>query len=159
MHLPHKVANRVAEERGALLGHEVGYTIRFDDCSDPNATRIKVLPLLQNGTAPPKCRHYGDASDLQCFVYYAAGSDSVLEHVFDMVLFLGVLSSGQQVQFQRELMVLISQDTFKEADIPVPASDFACSLQDRNGLLLLALITFIGKCHLCYLQQSENPET
>uniref|UniRef100_A0A8B9JWN2 DEAH-box helicase 35 n=1 Tax=Astyanax mexicanus TaxID=7994 RepID=A0A8B9JWN2_ASTMX len=36
------VANRVAEERGALLGHEVGYTIRFDDCSDPHATRIKI---------------------------------------------------------------------------------------------------------------------
>lgn len=32
----------MAEERGALLGHEVGYTIRFDDCSDPHATRIKV---------------------------------------------------------------------------------------------------------------------
>ena len=40
------MANRVAEERGALLGHEVGYTIRFDDCSDPQATRIKVLLLL-----------------------------------------------------------------------------------------------------------------
>ncbi|CAB1336067.1 unnamed protein product, partial [Coregonus sp. 'balchen'] len=37
------VANRLAEERGALLGHEVGYTIRFDDCSDPHATRIKFL--------------------------------------------------------------------------------------------------------------------
>ncbi|KAA8590966.1 hypothetical protein FQN60_001909 [Etheostoma spectabile] len=37
------VANRVAEERGALVGHEVGYTIRFDDCSDPHATRIKFL--------------------------------------------------------------------------------------------------------------------
>lgn len=38
-----QVANRVAEERGALLGHEVGYTIRFDDCSDPHSTRIKVI--------------------------------------------------------------------------------------------------------------------
>uniref|UniRef100_A0A4W4FTD6 Probable ATP-dependent RNA helicase DHX35 n=1 Tax=Electrophorus electricus TaxID=8005 RepID=A0A4W4FTD6_ELEEL len=37
------VANRVAEERGAHLGHEVGYSIRFDDCSDPHATRIKFL--------------------------------------------------------------------------------------------------------------------
>lgn len=26
------------------MGHEVGYTIRFDDCSDPQATRIKVIP-------------------------------------------------------------------------------------------------------------------
>ncbi|XP_006881777.1 PREDICTED: probable ATP-dependent RNA helicase DHX35 [Elephantulus edwardii] len=37
------VAGRVAEERGAVLGHEVGYCIRFDDCSDPLATRIKFL--------------------------------------------------------------------------------------------------------------------
>ncbi|XP_048666898.1 probable ATP-dependent RNA helicase DHX35 isoform X2 [Marmota marmota marmota] len=37
------VAGRVAEERGAVLGHEVGYCIRFDDCTDPMATRIKFL--------------------------------------------------------------------------------------------------------------------
>ncbi|XP_021102532.1 probable ATP-dependent RNA helicase DHX35 isoform X2 [Heterocephalus glaber] len=37
------VAGRVAEERGAVLGHEVGYCIRFDDCTDPLATRIKFL--------------------------------------------------------------------------------------------------------------------
>ncbi|ELW69648.1 putative ATP-dependent RNA helicase DHX35 [Tupaia chinensis] len=38
-----QVAGRVAEERGAVLGHEVGYCIRFDDCTDPLATRIKFL--------------------------------------------------------------------------------------------------------------------
>ncbi|XP_076427215.1 putative ATP-dependent RNA helicase DHX35 isoform X3 [Peromyscus maniculatus bairdii] len=38
-----KVAGRVADERGAVLGHEVGYCIHFDDCTDPLATRIKFL--------------------------------------------------------------------------------------------------------------------
>lgn len=33
----------MAEERGAVLGHEVGYCIRFDDCTHPLATRIKFL--------------------------------------------------------------------------------------------------------------------
>lgn len=37
------VASRVADERGAILGHEVGYSIRFDDCTDPKTTRIKFL--------------------------------------------------------------------------------------------------------------------
>ena len=36
------MATRVAEERGAILGDEVGYLIRFDDCFHPDATRIKV---------------------------------------------------------------------------------------------------------------------
>lgn len=41
-----QVATRVAEERGALLGDEVGYTIRFDDTSDPTRTRVKVSTCL-----------------------------------------------------------------------------------------------------------------
>ncbi|XP_013417202.1 probable ATP-dependent RNA helicase DHX35 [Lingula anatina] len=37
------VATRVSEERGRMLGQEVGYTIRFDDVSDPEATRVKFM--------------------------------------------------------------------------------------------------------------------
>jgi ATP-dependent RNA helicase DDX35 len=36
------LAARVAEEKGSLLGQTVGYCIRFDDCFDPEHTRIKV---------------------------------------------------------------------------------------------------------------------
>jgi len=42
-----QVASRIAEERGGLLGHEVGYLIRFDDCTDPSSTRIKVAVTLK----------------------------------------------------------------------------------------------------------------
>ncbi|XP_052815863.1 probable ATP-dependent RNA helicase DHX35 isoform X2 [Mya arenaria] len=37
------VANRIAEEKGCLLGDEVGYLIRFDDCTDAHKTRIKCM--------------------------------------------------------------------------------------------------------------------
>ncbi|KAL7422216.1 hypothetical protein Q5752_002862 [Cryptotrichosporon argae] len=37
------VAQRVAEEVGSILGDEVGYSIRFEDLSNPNRTRIKYL--------------------------------------------------------------------------------------------------------------------
>ncbi|KAG5561806.1 hypothetical protein RHGRI_004748 [Rhododendron griersonianum] len=37
------VASRVAEEMGVKLGEEVGYTIRFEDLTDRDSTRIKFL--------------------------------------------------------------------------------------------------------------------
>ena len=37
-----QVAQRVAEEKGAVIGHEVGYAIRFEDCTDPDVTKVKV---------------------------------------------------------------------------------------------------------------------
>lgn len=37
------VAKRVAEEFGCRLGQEVGYTIRFEDCTGPE-TSIKYVP-------------------------------------------------------------------------------------------------------------------
>ncbi|XP_037771510.1 probable ATP-dependent RNA helicase DHX35 isoform X3 [Chelonia mydas] len=55
------VAGRVAEERGAVLGHEVGYCIRFDDCTDPQATRIKFLTdgmLVREMMADPLLTRY-----------------------------------------------------------------------------------------------------
>jgi ATP-dependent RNA helicase DHX8/PRP22 len=36
------VAKRVAEEFGCQLGQEVGYTIRFEDCTSPE-TKIKYM--------------------------------------------------------------------------------------------------------------------
>lgn len=36
------VAQRVADEVGCKLGHEVGYTIRFEDCTNPD-TKIKYM--------------------------------------------------------------------------------------------------------------------
>lgn len=37
------VARRVAEEFGCDLGREVGYSIRFEDCTTPEVTRIKYM--------------------------------------------------------------------------------------------------------------------
>ena len=39
---------RVAEERGTMIGQEVGYHIRFDDCTDPQKTAIKVRKFIVN---------------------------------------------------------------------------------------------------------------
>jgi ATP-dependent RNA helicase DHX8/PRP22 len=40
------VAKRVAEEFGCRLGQEVGYTIRFEDCTSPETIIKSVPPAL-----------------------------------------------------------------------------------------------------------------
>ncbi|XP_076470144.1 putative ATP-dependent RNA helicase DHX35 isoform X2 [Babylonia areolata] len=37
------VASRIADERGSILGDEVGYLIRFDNCCDPATTKILFM--------------------------------------------------------------------------------------------------------------------
>ncbi|XP_030831683.1 probable ATP-dependent RNA helicase DHX35 [Strongylocentrotus purpuratus] len=55
------VAQRVAEERGAIIGHEVGYAIRFEDCADPQSTKVKFMTdgyLLREMMRDPLLKRY-----------------------------------------------------------------------------------------------------
>ncbi len=54
------VAKRVSEEVGCRLGQEVGYTIRFEDCTSPE-TRIKYMTdgmLQRECLIDPLCSSY-----------------------------------------------------------------------------------------------------
>ncbi|KAH7923231.1 P-loop containing nucleoside triphosphate hydrolase protein [Leucogyrophana mollusca] len=54
------VAKRVAEEVGCRLGQEVGYTIRFEDCTSPE-TKIKYMTdgmLQRESVIDPLCSSY-----------------------------------------------------------------------------------------------------
>ena len=57
---PWSVAKRVAEEVGCRVGQEVGYTIRFEDCTSPE-TRIKYMTdgmLLRECLIDPEMSQY-----------------------------------------------------------------------------------------------------
>lgn len=50
----------MAEERGAPLGREVGYVVRFDDCSSPE-TKIKFMTdgiLVREMMSDPLLKQY-----------------------------------------------------------------------------------------------------
>lgn len=54
------VAKRVSEEVGCRLGQEVGYTIRFEDCTSPE-TKIKYMTdgmLQRESVIDPLCSQY-----------------------------------------------------------------------------------------------------
>ncbi len=53
------LAKRVCDEKSCILGHEVGYAIRFEDCFIQNRTRIKfvtdgllIREMMQNPLLP-----------------------------------------------------------------------------------------------------------
>ena len=55
------LATRVAEERGSFVGEEVGYSIRFDDCCNPENTRVKFMTdgvLLRETMSDPLLTQY-----------------------------------------------------------------------------------------------------
>ena len=54
------VAKRVSEEFGCLLGQEIGYTIRFEDCTSEK-TMIKYMTdgfLLRECLIDPEMKNY-----------------------------------------------------------------------------------------------------
>ena len=55
------LANRVADERGSMIGREIGYKIRFDDCWDEQETKVKFLTdgmLIREIMQDPLLRQY-----------------------------------------------------------------------------------------------------
>ncbi|KAH0619085.1 hypothetical protein JD844_018733 [Phrynosoma platyrhinos] len=104
-----QIAGRVAEERGALLGHEVGYCIRFDDCTDLQATRIKFLTdgmLVREMMADPLLTRYS-----------VIMLDEAHERTLYTDIAIGLLKKGSQVvldseskgQLQEDLPILTPQ--------------------------------------------------
>ncbi|KAJ4981825.1 hypothetical protein NE237_032662 [Protea cynaroides] len=113
------VASRVAEEMGVKLGDEVGYTIRFEDLTDQNVTRIKFLTdgvLLREMMDDPLLTKYS-----------VIMVDEAHERSLSTDILLGLL---KKIQRRRpELRLIISSATI-EAKL---MSDFFCISKRRKG--------------------------
>lgn len=95
------LAARVAEERDCLLGDEVGYNIRFDDCSDPARTRIKFMTeaiLVREMMADPLLRQYS-----------AVMLDEVHERTLFTDILLGLLK--KILKRRKDLRVIVCSAT------------------------------------------------
>ncbi|KAI8061182.1 P-loop containing nucleoside triphosphate hydrolase protein [Gongronella butleri] len=96
------VAKRVSEEQGVKLGREVGYRIRFDDCTD-ESTRLKYMTdgvLLREATVDPLLRQYS-----------VVVIDEAHERTLETDVLLGLLK--QTHQLRPDLKILIMSATLQ----------------------------------------------
>ncbi|KHG03250.1 putative ATP-dependent RNA helicase DHX35 [Gossypium arboreum] len=114
------VASRVAEEMGVKLGEEVGYTIRFEDISSPDLTRIKFLTdgvLLREMMDDPLLTKYS-----------VVMVDEAHERSISTDIVLGLL---KKIQKRRpELRLIISSATIEAKSM----SNFFLSSKRRQAL-------------------------
>ncbi|KAJ2952510.1 hypothetical protein O0L34_g6829 [Tuta absoluta] len=94
------VAKRVAEEFGCRLGQEVGYTIRFEDCTSPET----VIKYMTDGMLLREC-----LMDLDLKSYSVIMLDEAHERTIHTDVLFGLLK--QAVQKRPELKVIVTSAT------------------------------------------------
>ncbi|KAK2467129.1 hypothetical protein APHAL10511_001387 [Amanita phalloides] len=132
------VAARVATEMGTLLGDEVGYTIRFEDVSSKDSTRILYMTdgmlFRQVMLDPLLCR------------YSVVMVDEAHERSLYVDLLLSIL---KKIRKRRpSLRVVISSAT-------IDASSLVDYFSDDNGEA--AIISLEGRMHPVEIAYLENP--
>ncbi|XP_071446901.1 ATP-dependent RNA helicase DHX8 [Hetaerina americana] len=94
------VAKRVAEEFGCRLGQEVGYTIRFEDCTSPET----VIKYMTDGMLLREC-----LMDLDLKNYSVIMLDEAHERTIHTDVLFGLLK--QAVQKRPELKLIVTSAT------------------------------------------------
>lgn len=97
------LASRVAEEKGTVLGHLVGYSIRFEDCFSAGITKIKFMTegmLINEMMTDPLLRSYS-----------VLILDEVHERSLNTDIILGLLR--KIIKKRSDLKLIISSATFE----------------------------------------------
>lgn len=94
------VAKRVAEEYGCRLGQEVGYTIRFEDCTSPET----VIKYMTDGMLLREC-----LMDLDLKTYSVIMLDEAHERTIHTDVLFGLLK--QAVTKRPELKLIVTSAT------------------------------------------------
>ena len=95
------VAKRVAEEMDVELGAEVGYAIRFEDCTAKGVTKIKYMTdgvLLRESLREPDLDHYS-----------VIVMDEAHERSLNTDILFGLLRSV--MQRRRDLKLIVTDET------------------------------------------------
>jgi ATP-dependent RNA helicase DHX8/PRP22 len=94
------VAKRVSEEFGCRLGQEVGYTIRFEDCTSPET----LIKYMTDGMLLRECLIDPDLQSYSCIML-----DEAHERTIHTDVLFGLLK--QAVQKRAELKLIVTSAT------------------------------------------------
>ncbi|XP_051160158.1 probable ATP-dependent RNA helicase DHX35 [Leptopilina boulardi] len=137
------LASRVAEERGCMLGTEVGYCIRFDDCSNEN-TKIKYITegiLLREMMSDPLLTKY-------CVIIM----DEVHERTVLTDILMGLLK--KILKKRKSLKVIISSATVDAEEL----RDFFNLNTSKNSKDNTATVMSVeGRLHGVDIYYSQEP--
>ncbi|OMH85218.1 Pre-mRNA-splicing factor ATP-dependent RNA helicase-like protein cdc28 [Zancudomyces culisetae] len=144
------VAARVAEETGTKLGHEVGYSIRFEDCSS-DRTKIKYMTdgmLLREFMTEP------DLSTYSCIMIDEAHertlhTDILFSLIKDIARFrddLKILISSATMDAQKFSKYFDDAPIFKIPGRPYPVDIYNTKAPEAN--YLTAAVTTVLQIHV-----------
>ncbi|XP_026678908.1 probable ATP-dependent RNA helicase DHX35 [Diaphorina citri] len=123
------LANRVSEELRTTLGHTVGYTIRFDDCTTEDVTKIKYMTegiLMREMMTDPLLRKY---------------SVIMLDEVHERTIFTDILMG----LLKKILKTTVSESAETSSDcLPLPQfnpSEKRLSLREERDAAITTIMT------------------
>lgn len=145
------VASRVAEEMGVKLGEEVGYTIRFEDQTNPNATKIKFL------TDGVLLREMMD--DPLLIKYSVIMVDEAHERSLSTDMLLGLLKKVQRRRPQ--LRIIISSATIEAKSMStffhIRKRNVGQTAEDPTPSEVPAILSVEGKGYTVEIHYVEEP--
>ena len=94
------VAKRVAEEVGVKLGQEVGYSIRFEDCTSPKT----IIKYMTDGMLLREC-----LMDPKLTQYSVIILDEAHERTIDTDVLFGLMK--QTLQLRNDLKLIVTSAT------------------------------------------------
>lgn len=137
------VAKRVAEEQGCLLGEEVGYTIRFEDCTS-NETKIKYMT---DGMLLREVLTDGDLSQ-----YSVIMLDEAHERTIATDVLFGLLKGC--VKRRKDLKVIVTSATLDAEKFS--SYFFNCDIFTIPGRLFPVEVFFSKSAISDYIEESLN---
>lgn len=144
------VAKRVSEEVGCRLGQEVGYTIRFEDCTSPE-TRIKYMT---DGMLQREC-----LIDPLCSSYSVVMLDEAHERTIATDVLFGLLKSRFLQYIHHHLLIIVLEAVKRRPDLKLIVTSATLDAEKFSKYFFgCPIFTIPGRTYPVEILYTKDPE-